>query len=40
MQLTYQVLTPKDRGKRGMGFLGRRTSDIANGITLLRMTKI
>ena len=27
-------LTPKNKGKRGLGFLGGRTSDAANNITL------
>ena len=31
-------LTHKDRGKRGVSFLRGRTSDTANGITLLGTT--
>ena len=32
-------ITPKDRKKRYISFLGGRTSDIANGITSLRLTE-
>ena len=35
MEPTHQSLTPKDKGKRDVSFLGRRTSDTDNGMTLL-----